>query len=299
MALKARLDGGVLTLERFDGGLGGGTLAASGEVDAAVPASGADTQLDLRLDRIAIGPFLKMAGVEHSIEGLVDFDGRFAARGASELELISTLNGAGSASGNLRFQPGGYEQGASLVAGLLGAAVPGAQGFTDPVNALFSAFGQAPVALSLTYTADRGVIRSNDILVQGQGAQLTGQGVMVDLPRWTTSLDLAVTLDDDPSPYITIALGGPLDSPNASFGGDILKRGLNIDTSGGGASSPKDLIEGIVGGVLGGGQQQPSQQSGEPPATEQDDSGAAQEEEKKDPGKELLRGLFKGVLQPK
>lgn len=295
VVVDAQFEGGVLTLERFDSDFGGGSLAVVGGLDAADPTIPAEAAWTLDLERIPIGPLLRMAGVEHQIEGLIDLDGRFAARGSSQLEMISTLNGDGSAQGDLSFQPGGLEQGANLVAGLLGGAVRQVQGFTDPVNALFGAFGQAPAALSLTYQAERGVLRSDDILLQGQGARVNGQGVMVDLPRLSTALDLAVTLGEDSTPYLTVALAGPLDAPNTSFGGDILRRGINVDPSGRSPGSPGDIIEGIVGGVLGVPPRQDSPPSGELPSEENSEP----EQTTPDPREQLLRGIFKGVLNPK
>lgn len=298
VVLETSFDGGVLTVERFDGNLGGGRLALAGGLDASDPAAPAEAAWTLDLDRIPVGPLLQAAGVEHQIDGLIDVDGRFVARGSSQLEMVSTLNGDGSAAGNLSFQPGGLEQGANLVAGLLGGAVRQVQGFTDPVNALFGGFGQAPVALSLTYQAERGVLRSNDILLQGQGARVNGQGVMVDLPRLSTALDLAVTLGEDSTPYLTVALAGPLDAPNTSFGGDILRRGINVDPSGPSLDSPGDIIEGIVGGVLGvppGQDSAPeSSSAGELPSEENSEP----QESAPDPREQLLRGIFRGILTP-
>ena len=298
VVVDAQFESGVLTLQRFDGSFGGGSLAVVGSLDAADPTVPAEAAWTLDLERIPVGPLLRVAGVEHQIEGLIDLDGRFAARGSSQLEMISTLNGDGSAQGDLSFQPGGLEQGANLVAGLLGGAVRQVQGFTDPVNALFGAFGQAPAALSLTYQAERGVLRSDDILLQGQGARVNGQGVMVDLPRLSTALDLAVTLGEDSTPYLTVALAGPLDAPNTSFGGDILRRGINVAPSGGAPDSPRDLIEGIVGGVLG---VPPRQDS----APETPSAGELPSEESSEPQQpapdsreQLLRGIFRGVLNP-
>ena len=296
--LETSFDGGVLTVERFDGNLGGGRLALAGGLDAADPAAPAEAAWTLDLDRIPVGPLLQAAGVEHQIEGLIDVDGRFAARGSSQLEMVSTLNGDGSAAGNLSFQPGGLEQGANLVAGLLGSAVRQVQGFTDPVNALFGGFGQAPVALSLTYLAERGVLRSNDILLRGQGARVNGQGVLVDLPRLSTALDLAVTLGEDSTPYLTVALAGPLDAPNTSFGGDILRRGINVDPSGRSLDSPGDIIEGIVGGVLGVPPRQDSQPESAPAGELPSEESSEPAQPEQDPREQLLRGIFRGILTP-
>ena len=298
VVLETGFDGGVLTVERFDGNLGGGRLALAGGLDAADPAAPAEAAWTLDLDRVPVGPLLQAAGVEHQIDGLIDVDGRFVARGSSQLEMVSTLNGDGSAAGNLSFQPGGLEQGANLVAGLLGGAVRQVQGFTDPVNALFGSFGQAPVALSLTYQAERGVLRSNDILLQGQGARVNGQGVMVDLPRLSTALDLAVTLGEDSTPYLTVALAGPLDAPNTSFGGDILRRGINVDPSGPSLDSPGDIIEGIVGGVLGVPPGQDSAPQSTSPGELPNQESSEPEQSEQDPGEQLLRGIFRGILTP-
>ncbi len=296
VVLDASFEGGVLTVRRFDGALRGGSLSAVGELDASGPATPAQASWTLDLDRIPVGPLLRAAGVEHQIDGLIDLDGRFTARGSSQLEMVSTLSGDGSAGGDLSFQPGGLEQGANLVAGLLGGAVRQVQGFTDPVNALFGAFGQAPVALSLTYQAERGVLRSDDILLLGQGARVNGQGVMVDLPRLSTALDLAVTLGEDNAPYLTVALAGPLDAPNTSFGGDILRRGISIDPSGGSADSPGDIIEGIVGGVLGVPPREESQPESAPSGQLPNQESSEPEQPEQDPREQLLRGLFKGIL---
>jgi len=298
VVLETSFDGGVLTIERFDGNLASGRLALTGGLDAADPAAPAEAAWTLDLDRIPVGPLLQAAGVEHQIDGLIDVDGRFAARGSSQLEMVSTLNGDGSAAGNLSFQPGGLEQGANLVAGLLGGAVRQVQGFTDPVNALFGGFGQAPVALSLTYQAERGVLRSNDILLQGQGARVNGQGVLVDLPRLSTALDVAVTLGEDSTPYLTVALAGPLDAPNTSFGGDILRRGINVDPSGRSLDSPGDIIEGIVGGVLGVPPRQDSQPESAPAGELPSEESSEPAQPEQDPREQLLRGIFRGILTP-
>ncbi|TBU87452.1 AsmA family protein [Phytopseudomonas dryadis] len=94
LSLKARSQGGSLTLEELRGNLGSGTfdVKATADVRPAVPVLG----LHSRLQRIALEPFLKSPERAAPLKGLLDLQSDLTTSGNSQKAWVEALNGTAS-----------------------------------------------------------------------------------------------------------------------------------------------------------------------------------------------------------
>ena len=200
--LSANLQAGLLDLERFAGTVHGGSVQLAGKLDLReeIAASLAVTAIEVDLGEV----LRTQAGFER-ISGPVFFNGDFTARGDSEAELVSTLEGAAKMSGLLTFKAGpGEDSGSSL---------PGLQHDTDLPGLLVRALGRDPVRLAGSITAEAGNLRTEDTRLDGQPAYALTQAT-VDLPGWTLEGVTEIYERSTGQPLISsLAYGGPLDAP--------------------------------------------------------------------------------------
>ena len=91
VALRARLDDGLLTLERLGAGVAGGRLALGARLDGRreVPAAG----LGLRIDGIQAAPLLQALTGTVPVSGRLDADLQFDTRGPTMDAWLGALNG--------------------------------------------------------------------------------------------------------------------------------------------------------------------------------------------------------------
>ena len=137
-------------------------------------------------------------------------------------------------------------------------------------NELVSAFGRSPADLAGTFVVDRGVVRTGDTVLNGNGAMALTAGA-VDLPRWLIDSKTSVSRNGqtEQAPFVSVTLSGPLDSPNVKTGGEFLRSKNSAPAT--------DPIQQILPGVLG---KQPS-------------SGGS----KKIQPQDILRGLLKNLTK--
>lgn len=208
--LGLALADGVLTIERLDGGLYGGKLAASGRLDARdLPA------LELRLDLsdTALGPLLMAASGLDVGSGKLDLSGSFKSRGASQFAMISNLSGAarlaardGALEGidlpRLATRMGQLGRTAELP-GLFGAALSGGR----------TPFGSASVSLR----AAEGRLSGEDLALRQDSYELRAGGA-IDLAAWSVNGKGEVTFPGlREAPPLGLALMGNLAAPRLLF----------------------------------------------------------------------------------
>ena len=206
VALKARLAAGVLTVDELSGRLYGAPARLTGTLDATgTPAVAAR----IALEGTDLKALLADLAKTDRLGGRLTLDGRFASRGASVRDLVSGLSGKATFAAR-----DGVVRGLDL--GRLNAQIGKLSSKSDYLNLLGLALsgGETPIRrFAGTLTAKRGVLTSNDITAELDGAVGTTR-LTVDLPRWRLMLDSRFQLTGHrDSPPIGVRLEGPLDNP--------------------------------------------------------------------------------------
>jgi uncharacterized protein involved in outer membrane biogenesis len=240
--LVASLDGGVLDIDRLAGDLLDGSLTLSGTLDAVdTPA------LSLRTEArdVAAAALLTRAFGRPVLDGPVTATAELTAKGRSERALVESLQGDGALSGEVTVQARALlgPQGARLLqssdgAGQLGRLLGEAfgqevriQGVQQALDFVGRSFTQAPASLAGTFTVADGIVRSDDLRLEGADglARLDGR---INLPNWR--MDARTRLyrpqDGRDSPFVVARQVGPLDAPNVSVTGGAFRQSLGSDT---------------------------------------------------------------------
>ena len=286
--LTLSVQDGVLSIDPLVGKLFAGEVDVRGRLlDDEVPAlelavnlSGADLQRAI-VDIVGLDAVAGMLGIEGSV----------SARGRSERELVSALNGTASISATQ-----GVIRGIDLKT--LSDRLKRLNEIPDYLALLQTTMNGGETRFSTLGGAVRienGVMASSDFGGDLEGARLTGQAV-VDLPRWIMDLQSEVRLTEHPqAPPLGLVLRGPLDSPQRDVKTQRLERYLAQRV--GGTLLQKVLPKEArgIGSVLLGGQ--PSSQGTERSGTEaNEDTSSTQQPQRPEPltPETLLKGLFKG-----
>ncbi|MDH3228969.1 MAG: AsmA family protein [Alphaproteobacteria bacterium] len=203
--LHTVITGGVLTVDRLTGTLFGGSIEASGRIDAAAPdtdiaasVSGRDIPARHALDAIA---------AVDRVEGPVAFSLSLSAKGHSPFDLVSSLSGSASLAGTLRAQRRGNEP---IPAGPAG----------DAMDALLKAFAGAPAALSADLRIENGTARTGNLLLDGDVMGALTLGAM-DIPGWRIDSTTTVRRHQDGGepPDLVVRISGPLGDPAVELSG--------------------------------------------------------------------------------
>ncbi|PPR63440.1 MAG: hypothetical protein CFH10_00529, partial [Alphaproteobacteria bacterium MarineAlpha4_Bin2] len=279
--LRAVLSREKLTVEHFQaqvfGGaiLGSATLQRSGK-KVAVAAEFTIDKLDSRLA-------VKSLTGHDRVKGPITMKANITTKGNSEASFVNQLNGRASLTGEAqvlltkaeRKKIGIVSMGSNLLTSLLGRKVQELQRLaplTQLLASLDRAFGRNPASVSGDIHFTQGVIRTNNLMLAGQGNVATTAAI-IDLPRW--ELSSTTKLVDDPrrEPLVTFSATGPIDFPSRTrVGGRLLKQGAASVREK--ASNPlQQILPGLLDGKPGG-------------ASKSDDP------KNFNPGK-LLEGIFK------
>ncbi len=299
--LVARLEGGLLTVERLRGNFFDGSLTADARLDASGEVPQAD--LDLRLEGVDAGELLRALGTDR-VDGRVDLQAALSSRGRSEAALVTALAGEGRVGGELTVEARAQEQVGNVVLGILGQQVKELRGVTNPLNELFSAFAGRPGQLSGTVRVGGGVATTQDLQLAGNGARLAARGTLANLPAWSMALNAALYRQQAAEPAIEIDLEGALDQPNLRLRG----AGLSI-TPGSQAPEASNPLEQILRQAVPGARQPSSQDGSRQPsnqleiAPEPAPEGQEQQEHSQPTrpqapkAEDVLRGLIQGLGQ--
>ncbi|SME88888.1 AsmA-like C-terminal region [Tistlia consotensis] len=291
-ALRGKLDGGVLTIDRLAGTFYDGRLEASGKLDASGDLAAAT--LAAKLAGADVGAFLHDQGSDRA-KGRVDLDAELASRGNSPAALVTALGGQGKVGGELTIDVKAREEAGNVLLGILGKQVKELRGVTNPLNELFGAFAGQPGKLSGTIQVEGGVATTRDLQLAGNGARLESRGTLANLPAWTLSLNNALYKEGISDPQVEIDLTGALDQPNVRLKGT----GLQI-TPGKSAPPAANPLEQLLQKALPGAQQQlqqPSDQLQITPDSQTDSQSDSQSQQQSSPPKpaDILRGLIQGL----
>jgi uncharacterized protein involved in outer membrane biogenesis len=219
--LEARVSGGVLDLASLTGRLYGGRLQVSGRLDGTQ-----GTRVEAKIEALELNSAKLLQ--EHAdfdrVSGPVSLTARLTSEGTSEAALISALKGSGDLRGTLELLAKTEEQVEDLLAKALGNKVTEIKGLADTGNLVLTAFSGAPSILTGSFTIEDGVIRTDDLRLEGRAAHGVTR-TSVDLPRWWLDSDSQIFRAEDPAtPYLTAVLQGQLDRPNTKVSGVPFQR---------------------------------------------------------------------------
>ena len=281
--VKAVIRNGRLAVENFTAAsLFGGVVSGKAVVQPS-GRNGATLASELSVDKVDSRLAVKTLTGHDRVQGPLSFKANIATEGNSEASFVSGLNGNASVSGQAqvllkkseRNQIRAVSVGGNLLAGLLGEKVSGLQRLaplTQLMASLDQAFGRNPAQLSGDIRITRGVLRTDNLKLSGQGHVAT-TSTTVDLPRW--DFNLTTELVDDPRqmPLVMFSATGPIDAPSKTrVGGRLLGQGAASAEET--ATNPlQQVLPGLLGGSTGGSPQTEGQN-------------------KVNPGK-LLEGIFK------
>ncbi len=261
---EASLKSGRLDLKEFRAGLFGGTVSAKGQVDSTpgVP----PMAFALVVSNVDITTAAKVLEAPQRAAGRLSVNASLNAAGNSEAALVASLGGSGAVSGKVQIKVTQQENRAigaiGLASVLFGKKVKELKQVGGVTNELFSAFGRTPADLAGTFVIERGVLRTRDTALNGNGARAITAGT-VDLPRWLIDTNTSVLRGGQQAPFVSVALTGPLDSPNPTTSGSFLKSsgtapasnpiqqilpgvlGTKPDSGGSGKVQPGDVIKGL------------------------------------------------------
>ncbi|HYG90554.1 MAG TPA: AsmA family protein [Azospirillum sp.] len=247
-ALRATVEGGVLTLEQLDGVVLGGQVGATGRL--AAPAGGpAQAELNVTLVKAKLaeafggGP-LDIAG------GTLDLDLELNTAGTGRRAMMQALSGKG-----VLYARDGVVRGFDLAVlrdrltsldrpqDLLMAVVRSLQG------------GETRFArLDGTFAIDGGVVRSDDLRLIAEPGEATAAG-QVSLPAQTIDMRVRVAAKaEDPLPPVSIRVTGPLAKPTQSVEMHevqefIAKRATGAATEKVVPDGQQDAIRGLLEGL--------------------------------------------------
>ena len=209
--IEASLADGLLDLREMHATVYDGALSIAGKIDArkTLEVGLSITAIELNLARL-----LHDLGTSGRVSGPLSVNASLSARGRSEAELVAALAGKGDVSGTLKVSVKEEEKVGALLLGILGQRIREIRGVTDATNLLINAFADAPAAVQGTFTVEQGVVRTNDLRVEGRQASAVTQGT-ADLPAWRLNTKTDVYRVQDPATaFLTVDLRGPLDAPN-------------------------------------------------------------------------------------
>jgi uncharacterized protein involved in outer membrane biogenesis len=216
-AASGALADGVLSLKQVTGQILGGSVEASGTIDArALPA----IAMQLALKQ---GDFKSLLAGSGLLDGRFDLNASLATTGASEAQMIAhaagkaTLQSSAGSLGGVNLKT--VDETLAAHPGDLLALLRGSGGRTS-----FS-------ALAGNFQLTDGIATSDDLHLDAEG----GEGhatVRLDLPQWQMASRVALTLAGAPAaPPLVMRLDGAIDAPRVVFDINALQQYLAQDAA--------------------------------------------------------------------
>ncbi|MBT6137130.1 MAG: AsmA family protein [Rhodospirillaceae bacterium] len=276
--LGAILKDGVLTLNKFAGGMFGGSIVASGKLaHGSVPSVG----LNLEIKQADIRKAALAASGVAKVDGVLDYQTDMSSRGASEHALVSALSGTGS----ILVRDGVIE---GLDLPIVSKQLDKLNRPVDFLTLVEKAMkgGTTPFkSLTASYQIKKGVLRSEDITLESPAAAGRGTAV-VNLPPQEMDTRIKFWLVEyENSPPIGVRFIGPLDNPRMVL--DIEKLQAYV------------LQRVVERGILRQFEKKSKPQTGDNGTTQTAPAAAptAPVEQKKLTPEDALKGILKGLLK--
>lgn len=222
---------GVVTFANWQGEFYGGP--ASGDLTIWLSPT---LRVEARLDvKDALIERLNGAGSSvSSASGKASLQGGFAATGASQRDLITTLSGNGA------FLATGLDARGGAQGPFLSAVLSPVRALSQLGGVLGGGVSKGFASMSASFNGESGVFMLSDAIVKSNVYSGEFAGA-VDLPRWWVEVDGRVRLEAN---VITELLGNRLQLPSlipVSVKGQLDAPNVKMDTNTGGASSAKPL----------------------------------------------------------
>jgi uncharacterized protein involved in outer membrane biogenesis len=209
-AINATLSNKLLTIKKIAGKMFDGTFLLDGKFDARrIP------KLDGRVvvSKANVGKALFQTGTFDIKGGVTDFDLSVRSAGRSPLAMVRSLNG----SGKLNSRNG-------IVSGFDLKAISDRLKNIDSVIDLLSLFGSSMQGgqsrfstLKATFKIDKGVVRTNDVLLLADVAEGRATG-FANLPNWHMDFGSQFRLIEHPkAPAFKMRAVGAIDNPRRFF----------------------------------------------------------------------------------
>ncbi|MDF1791860.1 MAG: AsmA family protein [Thalassobaculaceae bacterium] len=215
--LAAVLKDGVLNVSKLAGGMFGGTFDLTAMLaDKPTP----EAAVTVKVRDADVRQAAQTTAETDMVSGILTYDTDLTAKGGSEYDLVSNLNGNGS------FQVrDGTVKGFDLKAfSNRLKELNGATDFLDLTQRAFSGGETAFRSLTGTYVVKQGVLRSNDIALDADAAQGSATAV-ADLPPRQMDVNATANLTDHPNaPPVGVRLVGPFDNPRQILDVDEMQR---------------------------------------------------------------------------
>ena len=221
--LETKLDNGVMTVSRLNGGLYGGNINANATVTAP-----ADTRAPLavtattKLTDVSLESFVSSFSGSQLVKarGSINLDASVESAGVSPAALIFGLKGKGTSTGkDIVFE--GFD-----LARVSRTLVQPSSSMTENITSLLDTSmtgGQTAFeTLDGSFTISEGVINFDKLLLTGTAATVNTLG-KVNLPLWTVDLENSIKLvEPADAPPLKTSFRGPLDNPGKTFGRSAL-----------------------------------------------------------------------------
>jgi uncharacterized protein involved in outer membrane biogenesis len=244
--LVLHMQNGSVNVKSFKATILGGAVSGAGVLDA----SGTSPKISAALQArdIDAGTLFQLLEAPARLTGPVTLEFSGGAVGASQADLIASLNGAGRLSGRVQVQVNKNERSAvgvlNIASALFGKKVKELGQVGDVSNVLYNAFGQKPAKLTGDITIQNGVASTKNGRLAGAGAHALITGA-VDLPQWRINSRASMFQDGGNASVIFADITGSLDSPNIKPGGNVLRRNEPSQPQ---ANPLQQVLPGLLGG---------------------------------------------------
>lgn len=208
--VQLSLKNGVLNVPTLKGAMFEGAFDLKGSLDAnATPKLSGDVSIS----KANIHEALFSAGNIDIAQGKLDYTMKAGGSGASPFDLVSSLAG----NGTIQVTDGAV-RGFDLKA--VSDRLNNIDDWIDFLKFLGTSMSGGETKFSKlggTFTIDKGVVRTNDIAMQGDASTGKAAGT-IDLPAWYIDMKADFTLTQHPDiPSFGMQIVGPLDAPQRKF----------------------------------------------------------------------------------
>jgi uncharacterized protein involved in outer membrane biogenesis len=294
--IVAKINNGILRVEKLSAKLFGGTLLGNAEAAAV----GNRIQSNVKVTGLNVENALVAVTGEAAANGKVDFALDVTSGGRSVAAIIQALNGRGNfALSNMDVRKATK---GSLISGLLGL-------FTS-LNKLGGKSGSNKGSVNASFDINRGIATTNDLKLASSFGNGAAAG-NINLPRWTIDLNGEILLAEsfltrllkakvrESRNAVPFSITGSLEAPNVKVDTNAAL-GAGIPIPGADAllnKAPKG-VGNILRGILGGGSQPktsppPTSGSQPPPANTPPPPPSDQQQPQQINPQNLLKKLFK------
>lgn len=271
LALKLNLAAGTLAIQTLSGQVYGGSFQIqNGRIVSRGTPSYSGRLITSNLE-------ISQVGQTSRLRGPISVNADLAATGASQWDLVNSLQGRGKIAGRVTVLGRAEEAAGTAVLNLLGKQLSAVRGVTGALTALVNMFVGHPNDLAGDFAIDRGVLTTQNTTASNPQGRALFHG-KINLPPWTMAMLGDIYQPQGQKPIMTINLQGPIDAPNVGASGAAFQQ--NNQQQG----NPLQQL-------LGGGQQQ-QQQGGQQQQQQQ------QQQKKVDPLAPLLQNLLGGQKSP-